>query len=122
MDKNIILELCTKIGFMIILIIIQIISYKYAKAHSPEAKIENNENGSTTIKIYSPNKFVFYLNQILFPIIIALFSLCIFDIIYLFSGYRLNIFVKIISIIILIYITYILYVNICKKAISKNEI
>ena len=120
MDRNIILELFIKIGVIVILIISQIISYKYAKANSPEAKVENNEN-SLTIKIYSPNRLVFYMNQILFPIIIVIFSLCISDIIYLLTDYKLNIFAKIISIIIFLFIAYIIYMNIKKKSIRKNN-
>jgi len=114
MDKNLLLKLLIKIGLMIILLILQIILYKRAKANSPEVEIENIENG-LSIKIYSPNKLVSYLSQYLFPVIIVIFSLCIFDIIYLLTNYKLNIFIKIILIIIFLYTAYILYVNICKK-------
>jgi hypothetical protein len=62
MDENIFLKLSIKIGLIILFIISQIIVYRYAKANPPEVKTEYTENG-VTIKLYSPNKLVFYLNQ-----------------------------------------------------------
>jgi len=122
MDKNIILKLSIKIGSIIILIISQIIAYKYAKANPPEVETKNTENG-LTIKIYSPNRLVFYLNQYLIPIIIVIFSLCIFDIVYLLTNLRLNISEKIISIVILLHVTFIFYIKILVKgSINKKTI
>jgi hypothetical protein len=122
MDENIIVKLSIKIGLIIIFIILQIIVYIYAKANPPEVETEYTENGFT-IKIYSPNKLVSYLNQYLLPIIIVIFSLCIFDTIYLLTNYRLNIFEKIISIIIIMYIAFILYIKkIVKGSINRNTI
>ena len=122
MDENIILKLSIKIGSIIILIISQIIAYKYAKANPPEVETQNTENG-VTIKIYSPNRLVFYLNQYLIPIIIVIFSLCIFDIVYLLTSFRLNIFEKIISTIMLLYVAFIFYIKILvKSSISKKTI
>ena len=122
MDNNIILKLFVKIGSMIILIILQIIAYKYAKASPPEVKTENIRDG-LSIKINHGNKLVFYLNQYLIPIIIIIFSFCIFDIIYLLTDFKLNIFEKIISIIILLYIAFILYIRIFPKCpINKKTI
>jgi len=122
MVNNIILKLFVKIGLLIILIISQIIAYKYAKANPPEVKTENIENG-LSIKIYSGNKLVFYLNQYLIPIIIVIFSLCIFDIIYLLTNFKLNIFEKIISIVMLFYIAFILYLKILvKSSINRKTI
>jgi hypothetical protein len=122
MDENIILKLSIKIGLIILFIISQIIVYKYSKANPPEVKTEYFENGFT-IKIYSPNKLVSYLNQYLLPVIIVIFSLCIFDIIYLLTNYRLSIFEKILSIIIIMYIAFILYIKIIAKgSINRNKI
>jgi hypothetical protein len=114
-DENIILKLSIKIGFIIIFVISQIIAYKYAKSNPPEVETKNTEN-SLIIKIYYPNKLIFYLNQYLIPIIIVIFSLCIFDIVYLSTNFELNIFEKIISIVILLYIAYILYLRILLKS------
>jgi hypothetical protein len=127
MDENIILKLSIKIGFIVILVISQIIAYKYAKAKPPKVEIENTENG-TSIKIYAGNKLVLFLNQYLIPIIIVIFSLCIFDIIYLLTNFELNILEKIISIVILLYIAYIIYIKInlkgkeIKYSLSKKTI
>ena len=117
MDNDIILKLFVKIGLMVILIISQIITYKYAKVNPPEVKTENIKNG-LSIKIYYGNKLVFYLNQYLIPIIIVIFTFCIHDIIYLLTDYKLNIFEKIISVVLFLYITFILYI----KIITKNQI
>jgi len=121
MDENVILWLFIKIGVLLLLVISQIIAYKYAKAHPLEAKVENTEN-SVTITIYHNHKniFVFYLNQYLIPVIIIIFLLCVFDIIYLLTNYKFNIFVKIISIIILMYIVYFLYVKIVSRKTKRN--
>jgi hypothetical protein len=63
------------------------------------------------------------LNQYLLPIIIVIFSLCIFDIIYLLTNYRLNIYEKILSIITITYIAFILYIKIIAKgSINRNKI
>jgi hypothetical protein len=121
MDENIIQKLSIKIGLIILFIILQIIVYRYAKANPPEVKTEYTENGFT-IKLYSP-KLVFYLNQYLLPIIIIIFSLCIFDIIYLLTNYRLSNIEKILSIIIIMYISFILYIKIIAKgSINRNTI
>jgi len=119
MDKNVIFWLFIKIGLMIVFVILQIIAYKYVKANPLEAKIENTEN-SVSITIYHKNKFMFYLAQYLIPVIIILFLLCIFDIIYLLTNYKLNIFVKIMSIIIFMYIAYILFVKIISKRAGQG--
>jgi len=122
MDNDIILKLFVKIGLMVILIISQIITYKYAKVNPPEVKTENIKNG-LSIKIYYGNKLVFYLNQYLIPIIIVIFSFCIFNIICIITEFKLNIFEKIISIIILLYIAFILYIRIFPKCpINKKTI
>jgi hypothetical protein len=122
MNENIILKLFIKIGLIILFIISQVIIHKYAKANPPEVKTEYFENGFT-IKIYSPNKLVSYLNQYLLPIIIVIFSLCIFDIIYLLTNFRLNIYEKILSIITIMYIAFILYIKIIiKSSINRNKI
>ena len=117
MHNNIIFKLLAKIGIIIILIITQIITYKYSKSNPPEVKTKNIENG-LSIKIYHGNKFVFFLNQYLIPIIIVIFTFCIHDIIYLLTDDKLNIFEKIISVILFLYITFILYI----KIIAKNQI
>ena len=104
------------------MIISQIIAYKYAKANPHEVETKNTENG-LTIKIYSPNRLVFYLNQYLIPIIIIMFSLSIFDIVYLLTNFRFNIFEKIISIVILLYVSFIFYIKILVKgSIIKKTI
>jgi len=122
MDENIIIQLFIKIGFIIVLIIAQIIAYKYAKAKPPKVEIENSEN-ETSIKIYAGNRFVSYLNQYLIPVIIVIVSFCIFDIIYLLTGYRLNVFEKILSIVLLMYIAFIIYIKILVKgSINKKTI
>jgi hypothetical protein len=122
MGNNIILKLFIKISLIIIYIIFRIILHKRAKAKPPKVETEYTENGFI-IKMYSPNKLLFYINSILFPIIIIIFSLCIFDIIYLLTYFKLNIIEKIISIIILFYIVTIFYIKILvKSSISKKII
>jgi len=122
MVNNTILKLFIKIVLIIIYIIFRIILYKYAKTKPSKVETEYNENGFI-IKMYSPNKLLYYINSILFPIIIVIFSLCIFDIIYLLTDFRLNIFEKIISIVMIFYITFVFYLKILVKgSISKKII
>ena len=121
MVNNTILKLFIKIVLIIIYIIFRIILYKYAKTKPSKVETEYNENGFI-IKMYSPNKLLYYINSILFPIIIVIFSLCIFDIIYLLTDFRLNRFEKIISIVMIFYITFVFYLKILVKGSINKKI